>query len=422
MTALRRPAPRRRRSLHRVLLIVVALLAPLPVPAQESGPSSDLHAAIERGGTVTLSGGDHGALDLRNRTFDPGNPLVLRAADPADPPRFSGLLLARTANVVLEGLVLDYRFAPGDPPHLRPFRIENSSGIVLRDLLIDGDVARGTGTGSDGFPTAFGLGITGSTGVTLERSEIRGFYRGIVVGTSTDIVVRGNDIHALRMDGMNFAQVKGVAIEDNWIHDFDRSVDSADHADMIQFWTNGTTAPSEDIVIRGNLLNSGRGAYTQSIFMRNDLVDRGLAGPEMFYRNIVIENNFILNAHLHGIAVGETDGLAIRNNTVVRNPLSEGAQDNPPLWNPRISVSPASRDVAIERNVVSRLGGPEAQPDWVVRDNVFVQDEGRMRPNFYGTVFVGGDPRDPASFMPRPGGPLDGRDLGAPIPRETPLR
>lgn len=67
--------------------------------------------------------------------------------------------------------------------------------------------------------------------------------------------------------------------------------------------------PSVNIVIPGNILNSGAGVWNQSIFMRNEKVDTQDPGPEMFYRDIVIEENVILNAHQHGITVGETDGL-----------------------------------------------------------------------------------------------------------------
>jgi parallel beta-helix repeat protein len=273
------------------------------------------------------------------------------------------------------------------------------------------------GPASDGFGTGFGLSVRGSERVTIEAVEIRGFFRGLVVSDSSDLVVRGNNIHSLRMDGMNFAQVERVLIEGNHIHDFIRSLASRDHADMIQFWTNGTTVASRDIVIRNNVLNSGNGWYTQSIFMRNDQVDRGLAGDEMFYRNILIEENVIINAHLHGIVVGATDGLIIRNNTVIRNARSEGERDNVAQWNPRISVAEPSRNVQILRNVVSRIAGDEAQAGWVIADNLFIQDRGRLGEGlYYDLVFVAartGDPQNLGSFSYLPGGPLEGAGIGA---------
>ncbi|MBP1804923.1 right-handed parallel beta-helix repeat-containing protein [Rubellimicrobium aerolatum] len=394
-------------------LPVEAQAAPREIRLADPSELAGALVASEGGDVLLLAGGDWGRLEIVRRDWPEGAPLVLRSADPADPPRFSTARVALTGNVVLDGLVFDYDFTPGDPPHLRPFEITNSRGVTLRDALFDGDDAREMGPASDGFPTAFGLSITGSSDVVLEDSEIRGFFRGLVVSKSDSVIVRGNDLHGIRMDGMNFAQVRDVLIEANHIHDFERSLESGDHADMIQFWTNRTEAPSVGITIRDNLLNSGQGWYTQSIFMRNDQVDRGIAGREMFYRDVLIEGNFILNAHLHGITVGETDGLSIIGNTVVRNPRSEGEDDNPGLWTPQIRVQEGSTNVRIAGNVTSKIGGWEEQPDWIVDGNFFVQDRTRMEPNFYGTVFVGGDPTAPASFAPRPGGPLDGVDLGA---------
>jgi len=215
---------------------------------------------------------------------------------------------------------------------------------------------------------------------------------------------------------MDFAQVSRVLIEGNHVHDFDRSLTSGDHADMIQFWTNGTEAPSIDVTIRGNLLASGAGAFTQSIFMRNDQVDRGLASFEaMAYRNLRIESNVIINAHLHGITVGESDGLVIANNAVLRNALSEGEDDNPGLWTPQIRVSPASRDVEVLRNVSIKVTGFEDQRDWRLEGNLVAQDRAPSEPGHYARLFAGmpaGDPRDPATFAPRPNGPLDGTGIG----------
>ena len=92
---------------------------------------------------------------------------------------------------------------------------------------------------------------------------------------------------------------------------------------MIQVFTNGTDTPSTDLVIRGNILNSGDSkAASQSIFMRNEVVDSQGAGRGMYYSNILIEDNVIYNAHANAIWVGYADGLSIRNNTILHNPAS----------------------------------------------------------------------------------------------------
>lgn len=368
------------------------------------------------GGTILLAGGDYGTLSLQGGGGTRRQPLTLRATDPAAPVRFSTIDLRDVAHIVMDGIIFDYRFAPGDPVYARPFSISGSRHVTFRNALFDGDTARNVSTADDGFGYGIGLGVRGSSDILIENSEFRTFHRGIGIGESRDIILRGNDIHDIRSDGMNFAQVTGVLIEDNNIHDFRRSLDSPDHADMIQFWTTQTIRPSTDIVIRNNVLNSGTGWYTQSIFMRNELVDQGQAGAEMFYRSITIEQNVIINAHLHGITVGETDGLVIANNTLIENIGSKTTADQSEVWTPRINVVPAARDVRIERNVVAAVSGLDAQADWVVAENFVVQNWTRAHGGFYDTVFVAaitGDPRDLASFAYRRDGALAGAGIGA---------
>jgi hypothetical protein len=319
------------------------------------------------------------------------------------------------AHLVLEDLVLDYVFAPGDKIYLRPFQVLDSQDVVLRRVVLDGDKAQGVSEKADGMGFAIGLGIQRSRDVTVENCTISWFHRGLVASQSRGITVRGCNIHSVRSDGLNFAEVQGLLVENNWIHDFVLSRGSGDHADMIQLWTRGTDNPGTDITIRDNLLNSGHAGWTQSIFMRNERVDKGEAGDEMFYRNVAITGNVIINAHSHGISVGATEGLVIARNTLVQNAGSKDSDGNPNLWIPRINVNVTARNVRIERNVTPRIVGYENQPGWQVKDNFLIQNDSRAKPGYYAAVFAnpGGDPSDPGSFAYRRGGPLAGAGLGA---------
>ncbi len=403
-------------------------LAPLPAMLMLAGPAladvvvgttQELRAALNEAGpgeTVQLKPGRYEEVSMRKIAGAEDQPIKITSIDPMEPARIGNMRLHEAAHIVLDKLVFDYEFSAGDKIHLRPFQITNSQDIVVRNSLFDGDVAHGVSENSDGFAYTFGLGVRQVDGLTVENNEIHTFFRGIVISSSQNILIKNNDVHSLRMDGMNFSEVQDVRIEGNHIHDFDRSPDTRDHADMIQFWTNRTKKPTENVTIHGNVLNSEDGLFTQSIFMRNDLVDRGLAGEEMFYRNLVIEDNVIINAHLHGISIGEANGVKIENNSVIRNAESEGKRNNISLYDPRISVSKTSKNVRIVNNVVSRISGFERQSDWEAHNNFMIQDRHQLQPGYYGNVFANalkGDPGELSSFFPKKGGPLDGAPYGA---------
>ena len=416
------------RSLWAATMLVC--LSPLMARAVtvDVASSEALAEALRKAGpatTIRLAPGDYGSLVVQGLAGEAGAPVVIASADPSRPARLSGVVLRQVADFEMRDLLIDYTFSPGDEGYERVFEVYDSRDVILSQLVLDGDEAYGVSATSDGFPTGHGLVVRGVDGFTLEDSEVRGFFRGLEFSRSQDVTVRGNDLHSMRMDGMTFAQMNRLLIEANWIHDFDRSLASGDHSDMIQFWTTKTDEPSRDVTIRGNLLASGTGAFTQSIFMRNEEVDQGSQSfAKMAYRNVRIEDNVIINAHLHGITVGETDGLVVADNAVLRNAHSEGEEDNPDLWMPRITVSSASRDVTIDRNITGAITWPEGQPGWQVENNLLVQDRSPSEPGFYVSVFAGmpaGDSRDPATFAPRAGGPLDGTGIGpAWLGRRTP--
>lgn len=402
-----------------LLLCAIAIGGPVKAEAIAVATVEDLGQALADavpGTEIILAPGNYGPLLLRGGGGTPEAPMILRSAKPDDPAVFDALHLRNVQHLVLQDLSFDYVFANDDDADLRPFQVIECAGITVRDSLFDGDLGPVMAEGTDRLPTAFGLSVRDTQGFELARTEIRLFLRGAVFAQSSDLTLRDNVLHSIRSDGLNFVEVQHVQIEGNTIRDFLRSTDMIDHSDMIQFWTAGSQTPSTDIVIRDNVLNSGVGLFTQSIFMRNEVVDRGDAGAEMFYRDVLIEENVVINAHLHGISIGETDGLTIRNNTVVRNVLSSGPDANPNLWTPQIRVAEASRNVQILRNAVARITGQQNQPDWTVTDNLIIQDQRPNEPGFYDDVFMSArlsDPRDLSGFVYAPGGPLDGSGIGA---------
>mgnify|MGYP000663394828 CR=1 FL=1 len=347
----------------------------------------DALAKATGGDTIRLQAGDYGSLNLGEATEYEANydsPVTIVSANPSSPASFSGLNLGKVSNLTFDDIAFDYEFQAGDPGWIQPFVISESSNVTILNSVFDGDVASGTGTVSDGYGTGGGLIVSNSTGFVLDGNEFHTWGLALSVRESSDIQVTRNDVHGIRSDGFNFAAVESVLIEDNYLHDFIAAEGSGDHLDMIQFFTTGTDTPSTDIIIRGNNLDIGDGDWTQSIFMRNGVVDQGAAGSEMFYQNVLIEENVILNGHLHGITVGETDGLTIRNNTV----LSIDASDERLYVAPTILVADASKAVTIENNAVAEINGYTNQADWSLSNNAYVQNTDPNAPGFYFDQFL----------------------------------
>ncbi|GAB5467594.1 MAG: hypothetical protein Kilf2KO_06240 [Rhodospirillales bacterium] len=370
------------------------------------------------GETIFLEGGRYGALDLDSKggpAFNYSQPVTIRSLDTSDPASFSGGNLKGVANLTLDGVVIDYEAEPGAPLFETALTISDSSGVVIRNSVFDGDLAEGLGAIDDGFATGRGLVVKNSDDILVENNSFFEFLRGAVFDRVSDLQVLDNDIYAIRSDGLNFVQVQQVLVEGNHLHDFKAALDSDDHRDMIQFWTAGADAPSSDIVLRGNILDSGTGDPTQSIFMRNELVDKGLAGEEMFYRNILIEGNVIRNGHTNAIVVGEVDGLTIVQNTLVRN---EATTESGSVTIPSIQVAEDSTAVTVAGNVAPRIlaSGNDAH---TFENNLLVQSSSPAEQETYiGTLFVdglgtSGDILEDLRALP--GGPIEAEGLGSPL-------
>ncbi|WP_136443971.1 right-handed parallel beta-helix repeat-containing protein [Pacificoceanicola onchidii] len=418
------PALSRRR-----LLALGAGLATLPfgglhaqsAPRQvvDVADEAALRAALGQAGPGTLirlAPGSYPRLPIRALRGEPGAPIVLTSADPANPARIGRLRVRDCAHVSFEKLVFDYSFEPEHKYTFKAFSLVNTEGAVIADCRFEGDQAQGTGKPQDGFGWAFCLGLTRCRETVVFRNLFHGFTTGLSCNDCRHLQILANRMHSMRVDGMNFAQVQDLRVEANHITEFLRSPEDRGHPDMIQFWTTRTKRPSARIVIRKNLLNSGNGPYSQSIFIRNEMVDTGKAGREMFYRDMLIEENLIINAHLHGITVGETVGLTIRNNTLIRNPRSDGPKKNPQLYTPTIRVKERCENVEVLRNIAPKVPKPRRAGGWDIRDNALIQDKRRGVSNHYDALFVNalnGDPHDISNFYYRAGGVLDGAGLGA---------
>lgn len=385
--------------------------------------TAQLHAALMQAHaqtTIALAPGAYQPLHLAGRKWPSGGVRIC-SADPTRPARLRGLKLNRVAGMVLEGVVLDHHAAPGErPATTMPFRIENAQDITLRNMIIDGDLAQGVGPHADGYPTAKGLYFAFSTRITIEDSIFRRWFKALILRESRDITVRGNEFHDIRVDGMNLVQVENVLITQNHFHDFTRSLKAGDHADMIQIWTKGTKTPSRNLSIHANIFDSGHGAYTQTIFIRNKEVDTNGAGPKMFYQNFNISQNVIINAHTHGITIGASDGLVIENNTLIPSRHSRADLQSPKVFIPAIRIDPRSRNVSVSRNLTPRIIGCIPRYHQCAQ-NALLQDTAPTRPNYLPKLFRGPLGQGPAplrNYRYNRDNDLFDRNIGADLLRD----
>ena len=371
------------------LVVVVSLSLASAARADDSNVTNAVELmqavrAAQGGERIVLGPGDYGRLDLSDTGAKWRAAVTLAAKRDAV---LHGLGLDHVSNLVLDGLRFDYVFMPGDSILASPFAIRRGDHIVIRNAVFAGDNASGTRSPADGYGTAKGLSVSQSSAIVIERNVFHTWHRAALFRACRQLTVSGNDVFDDRSEGFNLADVQDVLVENNHIHDFRKSEASGDHPDMIQVWTNGTHEPTVNLTIRNNVLDQGAGGWTQSIFMRNEEVDQGRAGAEMFYRNVTIEGNVIRNSQIHGITVGASDGLRILNNTLIEAAPALGQRR---AWRPAIGIAAQSRHVSVSGNIVPKLRwNPDtAAADWITSGNVMVQREDPARPNHVREIFL----------------------------------
>ncbi|MBN9669861.1 LamG-like jellyroll fold domain-containing protein [Roseibium aggregatum] len=348
--------------------------------------AEELSSAIQSGETnIFLAPGDYGYLNLRD--FDSKETVTIQSLDSDNMATFDKIKLDGVSNVTFDNIHLDYEIPDQSDPNDSyradmGFIVVNSKDVTISNSVISGDLIDNPDSSQDGNPTAIALMIRNTSGVTLDNNEIYDWRVGVAVNNSDNYTQNECEIYNIRQDFSSFSQVQDVVISNNYYHDpIYNPLGANEHQDMIQFFTSNTTEATENIQITGNVFDSGNGVFAQSIFMRNELVDKGLAGQEMYYQNVTIENNVIYNTN--GIGVGETDGLVISNNTILQNTdtgeTGGGAE-------PRITVVADATNVQIAGNISH--GITIISDDWAVSDNMDVQRTNPDLDNYYDNLFV----------------------------------
>ncbi len=338
--------------------------------------------SIKGGDTIVLKGGNYGNLNI-SKNFT--TPVKIVSESDTNPAVFTGMVMKDSSNIKIDGVKFDYVSKSGDPLHHNPFGVFDSKNITITNSTFDGDVSKGAAAVDAGFGNGRGLNVRESEGVEISNNFFTGFHRGAVFDRVTGLKVSGNEVTDMSTDGFDFSEVQNVLVSGNHMHDFHMSALSKAHPDFIQFFSGKTGRPSANIKIVDNFLDQGEGIWTQSIFMRNEAVDIYGRGLPLFYKDITIENNVIRNGHQHGITVGQTIGLMIKNNTVITHVQGDVVSQ------PTINLYPKSQLVQVIDNLTNGLK-ITLEPGWVVNGNYLVQNINPVGPDYIGNIFA--DPFD----------------------------
>lgn len=352
----------------------------------------DLITALQNadgGETILLESGDYGDFFIARELGDFMFPseVTIKSADAENPATFNTLWVRHADNITFDGINVDTTIPEGEQ-FVTGFTALESSNITIKNSYFDGDVARNVFEDWDGYPIGRAIEVNLSDGVTLENNEITNYSNGVFVLRSDDFSITDSEIHGLSNDGVVLAEVQGALIENNNIHDFTPNPNAQSHLDFIQIFSNGTDHPTTDVTIIGNVLDSGEGSPTQSIFISNELFHSGVWGEENFFQNITITDNLIYNSNHNGINVNGANNVVIENNTVLENQFDYGGFYSNQLTAPLIFVQDEVTNATVANNVVERI---VAQDDLhKLEGNVLVQRDFPDGENYIGDLFVNG--------------------------------
>lgn len=345
-------------------------------------------ASAKPGDTILLAAGNYGDVVIRDLNF--ASDVVIRSADISNPAVFRSLSVGNSSSLAFEGI--DVEFTPNDKTVAwsSAVSVSNSSGISIVGCEISGGAAVNgvppsaialDATGNVlGLPAGRGITITGSTDVVIQNVDLSVFHKGIVLIASSDVTIRGNEIHHLRTTPISGANLKDITIDGNYIHDSTPwrwgETPVGDHGDFIHFWTDPAkqTSATTGIVITNNFIQQGGGTALLGIFLEDNTSGFGYSGVQ-------ISGNVIHNGNAQGLRLENVRDSIIFGNTLIQTAgeLKIG---------PAIIVAGASAGSSITKNVVSGLDLASLTGD--SRGNALVQSGDATLANFSGNLL--GDP------------------------------
>ncbi len=256
--------------------------------------------------------------------------------------------ITNVSHVTLDGSTVKFTPTLTSTSNSQAIRVVQSDHVIIQNAKVTGGLAI-NGVPQDatvldktgnvlGLPVGKGVNFENSQDSGIYDSDISLFHKGVTFSDSENITISGNDIHDLRTSPITGSVLSGISITGN--HTWNSTPwaygGAGDHGDRIHLWTDHR--PSENIVIRDNLLEQGSGAPMLGIY----LDDKGLG---LGFVDADISNNTIIDGHGEGILLENTSG------TVTGNELIWSGTGNAVNDTPRIIVDDGSHDIVFTDNI-----------------------------------------------------------------------
>lgn len=270
---------------------------PAPLPKATASTAAELAAALKAaqpGDTITLAGGDYGALKLASKAG-----LTIASADPKNPPRFTAINATGCSALVLSGLSL----AGNDGSSLlTTLRLDGCKGAVVRGCQID--------AANIGVSAGAVVYVIKSQDVEIDGNRIRGGHETIMLVDSDRITVTGNSLSDFGAVAVRGGGDNDVLIDSN---DMRRATSPSwplgDHGDYIHLWTKPARGVVSNVTITNNLMDQDSGNPIMGISLQ-------ITGGHSF-ANVVIGGNLILSDNAQAMRLEGINGGRIVGNTMV---------------------------------------------------------------------------------------------------------
>lgn len=338
--------------------------------------AAELQKALSQatgGDTIILKAGDYGDVSISKKMFS--GEVTITSADPGNPATFHSISITGSSGLKIDNVDVDFQPNLSTYAWSNAVKIADSSNIAFVNSTVKGgpaingvaqDAPVGTTDPSGnvlGLPTGRGVWVNGSDNVRVENVEISEVAKGLVLGESTNLTIRDNEIHHTRTSSIVGTDISDSVIDGNHLYSShpNNFGGEGDHADFIHLWTDPTRqdGASKNIQISNNVIEQGDGHAILGIYIDDN-------GNNLGFQNLRITDNVVLNGNAQGLRLENVDDSVISGNVLLQ---TSGTYKQAP----GILIAEGSEGLTVSNNVTASIQDKSGATDNTFSDNQLAQ-------------------------------------------------